>query len=147
VRFDAGMPDVMPPGYYVDEVYLEQPEPGEWLREQGFDISWPRRALHEKRLVFWLQAYVDDMHGAPAVGHAAVSWADTGRTVACLDVLESRRGTPGEVLVGLARHAVHSAAEAGAHRIASVLDVTALRDAGFRPAASGDRVERDLTGS
>ena len=140
--------DVMPPGYYVGGVHLgPDGDAGGHLARVGLDVSAPRRALEQGRLVTWLHAYVDNHRGEPVVGHAALTWdASTpkgpgGR--ALLEVLEVSAGTPEAVAAALAFHGLSDAAETGAREAVAASGGPVLAEVGFTgPRAGGWRVLR-----
>lgn len=126
-------------GYYISGV-VRSPggERGEFLAEAGFDVSRPRRLVAEGRLLTWLQAYLDRSRGPfTPVGHVAVSWAPDRPRIAVLAGLEVAAGVPGTVPRMLAHHAVHTAAEAGATEVRTVLPDRLLLDVGFRDDPTG----------
>jgi hypothetical protein len=109
---DRELPDIL--GYYISGVPFEfGPDPGRHLASAGFDISLPRRAIEEGRLISWLEAYVDNAQGRPYVGQAVVVGDRVSADAAVLDVLETVAGIPEDVSSILALNAVHGAAEAG----------------------------------
>ncbi|MCA2189707.1 hypothetical protein [Nonomuraea cavernae] len=162
-RHDA--PDLCPAGFFIGSVPLDDgmltlsgddreegrplprspsaPVPplasdaGFWLAEAGMDVTIPRELIVEGRLACWLQAYVDNSRGEPFVGQAATSWADERHTTVRLDLAHVQPGVPSEVREALVRHAVREAAEAGALRVITAIDVPELPGVGFRPANGG----------
>jgi hypothetical protein len=100
--------------YYVSGVPVGfGPEPGRHLASAGLDVSGPRQAFAQRRLISWLQAYVNNAQGRPYVGQAVVVGDPESADAAVLDVLETVAGTPEDVSYLLAVDAVHDAAEAG----------------------------------
>ncbi|GAA2800245.1 hypothetical protein GCM10020219_084290 [Nonomuraea dietziae] len=112
-------------------------EAGYWLAKAGMDITIPRQLIAEAKLVCWLQAHVDNARGRPFVGQAAASWEDEQHTTARLDVVHIQPGVPSAVRDALVRLAVCEAAEAGALRVLTAIDVPELHELGFRPANGG----------
>ncbi|MEV0595696.1 hypothetical protein [Nonomuraea cavernae] len=113
---------------------------GFWLAEAGMDVTIPRKLIVEGSLACWLQAYVDNARGEPFVGQAATSWEDEQHTTARLDLAHVQPGVPSEVRHALVRHAVCEAAETGALRVVTAIDVPELHGLGFRPANDGGLV-------
>lgn len=126
-------------GYYISGVALSPGgQGGEFLSEVGFDVTRPRRLLAEGRLLTWSDAYLDRSRGPfTPVGHVAVAWAPDQRSTAVLEVLEVAAGVPGTVPRMLAHHAVHTAAEAGATGVHTMLSDRLLLDIGFRDDPTG----------
>ncbi|MFC3985828.1 hypothetical protein [Streptosporangium jomthongense] len=148
-------PDPWPAGFYVSDVPLislrrgfrltrrrtvvpvAASEAGSWLAEAGMDVTVPRRLVAENRLVCWLQAYADNERGEPFVGQAVASWEDAPRTTARLELAHVQPGVPPQVRAALVRVVIHEAAEVGALRVVTALDVPELHELGFRPLDGG----------
>lgn len=117
-------------------------EAGSWLAKAGMDVTISRQLIAAAKLVCWFQARVDSprvdkARGRPFVGHAAASWEDEQHTTARLDLVHIQPGVPSEVRNALVRLAVCEAAEAGALRVVTAIDVPGLHELGFRPANGG----------
>lgn len=118
--------------YYVSAVALGLgPHPGEHLARAGFDVTEPRRAAREGRLVTWLHAYVNNAQGRPFVGHAAITRDPTDATRGLFDLLNTAPHVPDDVPHELARHCTYDAAEAGCLTVTTSLTIPLLPTLGF----------------
>jgi hypothetical protein len=133
VTFSLGSPST--------SVSLPASKAGYWLAKAGMDVTIPRQLIVEARLACWLQVYVNKARGKSfaghVVGHAAASWEDKQNTTVRLDLVHIQPGVPSEVRNALVRLAVCEAAEAGALRVVTAIDVPELHELGFRPANGG----------
>jgi hypothetical protein len=141
VLLEAGVNavDVLPEGYYIGDVNLGSGRSnGDHLKRDGLHTKVARHLLKQDRLLVWLHAYENNARGEPFVGHAVVSRPAPASTPevrsgeARLEVLEVAPGTPATVNAALAFHAVRSAIEMGAAKVATDLDDPSLTQVGFR---------------
>ncbi|GGS82977.1 hypothetical protein GCM10010156_47040 [Planobispora rosea] len=110
---------------------------GSHLAEAGMDVTVPRQLIIEGRLACWVQAYADNAHGEPFVGHAVASWEDGQHTIARLDLVHIQPDVPSEVCGALVRLALCEVAEAGALHVVTAIHIPELHGLGFRPANGG----------
>ncbi|WP_207556024.1 hypothetical protein [Intrasporangium flavum] len=108
-----------------------------FVRRDGLDASVATSRRRDGTLLSWHLAHVDDVSGAPYVGHAVVVRLDAD--TALLEECVTTPGTPGSVTLDLCRLAAHSASWHGARSVVTDLEHPALGILGFED-RGGQRV-------
>ncbi|KAA0024574.1 hypothetical protein [Antrihabitans cavernicola] len=119
--------------YYVSNVPLHETS-GSWLEREGLNTDGAVAAKNDGTLAGWLQAYENNIHGRPYVGHAAAWW--TTPSIANFDVLQTVAGTPDSVSGQLIRQMTHTLANAGAHEVHTRFTHSAFAELGYVSDAS-----------